>query len=195
MVKNTFQKILEVISYFFFLNMLWILFSLPVITIFASTAAMFGVIRKSAQENELNLHVLKEFTFFFKENFIQSTIIGLIWTITSFSILFYFLFFSRLEIESLMILVIVLAIIFIFHTVYLIPVSVHYDLKVLKVFKFSFIYSIRFIGSTLIALCIIGASLIIFLKFPITLLFIFSTSAYHVYYTCAKSFRKIASVS
>jgi uncharacterized membrane protein YesL len=195
MVKNTFHKILEVVAYFFFLNMLWILFSLPVITLFSSTAAMFGIIRKSSQENEINLNTLKDFTLLFKENFKHSMIIGLIWSITGFSILFYLFFFRSIEIEILKGLIIVLTVIFIFHTVYLIPVTVHYNLTVWKVFMFSIIYSFKFFISTFIALCIIGASSIIFYTFPMTLLFIFSTCAYHVYHTCAKSFRKIANVS
>ncbi|CAG9609124.1 DUF624 domain-containing protein [Pseudoneobacillus rhizosphaerae] len=195
MVKNTFYKILEVVAYFFFLNMLWILFSLPVITLFASTSAMFGVIRKSLQEEEINLNALKDFTLLFKENFKQSMIIGFIWSITGFSILFYLFFLRAIEIEILWVLVVVLAVIFIFHTVYLIPVTVHYNLTVLKVFMFSIIYSFKFFISTFIALCFIGASFIIFYTYPMTLLFIFSTCAYNVYRTCAKSFSKITNIT
>ncbi|MDX5476362.1 MAG: DUF624 domain-containing protein [Bacillaceae bacterium] len=194
MVKNKFHRILEVIAYFFFLNMLWILFSLPIITVFASTAAMFGVIRKS-QEDGINLSVLSDFPRLFKENFKQSTIIGFIWSIVGFSLYFYLFFFSGMEFEIIKGLLLLMAILFILHTVYLLPVIVHYKLTVWKVFSFSIIYSIRFFGSTFIALCIIGAGFIVFYKFPMTLLFIISICAYHVYHTCAKSFNKVANVS
>lgn len=64
------------ITYSAYLNILWLLCCLPIVTIGASTTALFYVTLKIAKNEEGNL--TRSFFHSFKENFKQSTIIWLI---------------------------------------------------------------------------------------------------------------------
>ena len=59
-----------------FLNLLWFAFSLPIVTIGASTTALYTVMLKIAENSEGN--VAKQFFAAFKLNFKQATVIWLI---------------------------------------------------------------------------------------------------------------------
>ncbi len=59
-----------------YLNVLWIIFSVPIITIGASTTAMFSVMMKMARDKEG--YIFQGFWKAFKDNFKQSTFIWLI---------------------------------------------------------------------------------------------------------------------
>ena len=56
-----------------YLNVLWLIFSIPLITIGASTTAMFSVMMKMGRDREG--YIFKDFWKSFKENFKQATII------------------------------------------------------------------------------------------------------------------------
>lgn len=58
------------------LTMLWIVFSLPIVTIGASTTALFYVAQKIVKDEEGT--IIKQFLEAFKSNFKQATIIWLI---------------------------------------------------------------------------------------------------------------------
>ena len=58
-----------------FLNLLWVLFSLPIVTIGASTTALYSVLIKMRNNKEGKL--LRDFWDAFKGNFRQATIIWL----------------------------------------------------------------------------------------------------------------------
>ena len=66
------EKVVNVV----YLNILWILFSIPIVTIGASTTAMFSVMMKMARDREG--YIFKSFWKAFKENFKQSTVIWII---------------------------------------------------------------------------------------------------------------------
>lgn len=69
-------KFLEKAVNVIFLNILWLIFSIPVITIGAATTAMYSVMMKMARDREG--YIFKSFWKAFKENFRQSTAIWLI---------------------------------------------------------------------------------------------------------------------
>src|SRR5215213_2057949 len=65
---------LETATDFFLLNLLWLVACLPVVTIFPSTAAMFGVVRDWVRGKEGSL--TRTFITRFQENLGQSLLIG-----------------------------------------------------------------------------------------------------------------------
>ncbi|MFP4661547.1 MAG: YesL family protein [Halanaerobiales bacterium] len=70
-------KVATVISNMLILNILWVLFSIPFITIGASTTALFYVTGKFIRDENVT-SILKTFWHSFKENFKQATIVWLI---------------------------------------------------------------------------------------------------------------------
>ncbi|HFI0127586.1 TPA: DUF624 domain-containing protein [Streptococcus suis] len=90
-IESRYFRIFSRISDIFILNLLFILTSLPLLTIGASMAALNGswqrILRK--EENE----IIKSYFHYFKTNFRQSTIIWLGLLIISFLLLFEFIFF------------------------------------------------------------------------------------------------------
>lgn len=70
---------------FLLLSVIWAIACIPVITIFPSTAAMFGVVRGWQLENKED-GVFRPFFKLFKENFRQGVGLSIIWTIIGLSL-------------------------------------------------------------------------------------------------------------
>lgn len=75
-------RFLNLIADIFILNILWVLCSLPIITIGASTTALYYAIMKRQRKDEG--YITRNFFSSFKENFKQSTIIWLLLVIIGF---------------------------------------------------------------------------------------------------------------
>ncbi len=78
-------KACSYLSVFFFANILWIVFSLPIFTIGASTTALFNVMSKLTNDEDIS--VFKDFWKSYKLNFKQGSLIGII-LIILFSVLY-----------------------------------------------------------------------------------------------------------
>ena len=76
-IDSRYYTFLVFVSNIFLLNVLWLLFCLPILTIFPATAAMFGVVRQWIIHKDSS--VFPTFIRCFKENFKQSFIIQFIW--------------------------------------------------------------------------------------------------------------------
>ena len=74
--KSPFSQVLLKLAYSCYLNFLWVVCSLPVFTVGASTFALYSVTLKIVQEREGNL--TRQFFKAFRENFRQATVLWLI---------------------------------------------------------------------------------------------------------------------
>lgn len=171
---------------FIILNFLWVLMCLPVVTIFPATAALFGVVRK--WNMKLEPPVVKTYFQLFKENFIQSMLIGLIWTIVGVSIYIDF----RLTAQNLLLklLLVIIISIFIITSLYLFPVLVHYKNTSFRIIKNSFFLAILRPLYLLLAILLMISTFIIVSHFPIVMLFSGSLTAYLLNMICHKAFQK-----
>src|SRR4051812_36547498 len=70
-------RVAETATNFLLLNLLWLVVSLPVLTIFPATTALFGVLR--AWEEREGAGVAAPFFATFREKLWQSLIIGFVW--------------------------------------------------------------------------------------------------------------------
>jgi uncharacterized membrane protein YesL len=75
-------KICNYLYVFFFANILWIIFSLPIFTIGASTTALFNVMGKLTHDEDVS--VFRDFWNSYKLNFKQGIVIGSILTLLFF---------------------------------------------------------------------------------------------------------------
>lgn len=189
-LNSRLYRFLDRFTNLFFLNVIWILLSLPLITLFPASAAMFGVFREWTLEKEGNL--FKSYFKHFKANFKHSFLYGLIWFFCI-SILYIDLqIISELKsynfilLSGLFLLIILVA----FHTVYFVPVSIHFDLSFWGKIKHTFLFSIMFFPTTILCL-LIGFGTILFVFFmPAFMILIFSPAAYLIFRLCFRTFRK-----
>ncbi|MBS4197651.1 YesL family protein [Lederbergia citri] len=184
-------SILEVLSFFFLLNILWFLMCLPLITIFPATAAMFAVIRHWITKKDTTVFI--PFFRFFKENFKQSFIIGLIFFVFASILYMDFMlvntFNPKLHIFLIAALFLI-GLIVIFTLVYIFPMMVHYRLTLWQVIKNSFFFSIRYIVSTIVCIFILLAMASLLILIPAFSLVIFSFTAYLIFIICYSKFRR-----
>ncbi len=136
-----------------YLNLLWLICCLPIVTIGASTTALFYVTLKLAKNEEGNL--TKAFFHSFKENFKQSTIIWLILLIVGIVLAFDGYVFYRMRFENVfwtiaaaVFLIAVAAYLIIL--MYIFPLLARFDNTTLAMFKNSIMLGMRFLLCTAI---------------------------------------------
>ena len=168
-----FSKFMNRVADLFILNILWIFCSIPIITIGATTTALYSVNLKFIDNEEENL--IKTFFKSFKENFKKSTIIWLIilslsiilgvnlvfWLKCGLSLSYFalpFIFFS------LFIFLLVIPYIFIILT--------KTKCSILNIFKYCFIISLKNLPYSVLIVLFGTSVLFATFYFPIVFLFI-----------------------
>jgi uncharacterized membrane protein YesL len=183
---------LESAADFFLLNLLWLVACLPVVTIFPSTAAMFGVVRDWVRGKESSL--TRTFVTRFRENFGQSLLVGAIWMVFGVALFFDFLvanqlsYWAEIVLKSLLVLVSTL---YAFGSIYLFPVMVHYETDWKTVIKNSLLISIGSLPTTVMCLVFLVVMVGLTVVVPFLVVITGSIAAYVVYGLCDRVFRKI----
>ncbi|MBM7703554.1 DUF624 domain-containing protein [Metabacillus iocasae] len=192
-LNSKLYKILESFSNLLFLNLLWLFFSLPIITLFPSTMAMFYVIKNKIHDK--NDFSLKQFFISFKKYCKQYFLIGLIWNtallIGSFNI---YLSMTKILPYSSFFLFISLLFYFFFISisVYLFPILVTYNYRITNSLKNALFMMISFFPSTIFIVFILFLTIIILYYSPITFIIIFSLSSYIIYQIFHKKIHSVA---
>jgi uncharacterized membrane protein YesL len=183
---------LETATDFFLLNLMWLVACLPVVTIFPSTAAMFGVVRDWVRGKEGSL--ARTFITRFRENLGQSLLVGAIWTVFGVALIFDFLvagqlsYWAEIVLKSLLVLV---STVYAFGSVYLLPVIVHYETDWKTVIKNSLLISIGSLPTTVVCLVFLAVMVGLTVVVPYLVIITGSITAYVVYKLCDRVFRKI----
>jgi uncharacterized membrane protein YesL len=183
---------LEVATDFFLLNLMWLVACLPVVTIFPSTAAMFGVVRDWVRQKEGSL--TRTFVARFRENFGQSLLIGVVWTVFGVALVLDFLVANQLSYWPGVVMKAVLVLassVYAFGSVFLFPVMVHYDTDWKTVIKNSLLLSIGRLPITIVCLVLVVVTAGLSVIFPFLLIITGSITAYFVYRLCDREFGKI----
>ncbi|GIN69890.1 hypothetical protein J14TS2_03650 [Bacillus sp. J14TS2] len=190
--NNKIYLFLDRVSNLFILNSLWVITCIPIITFFPATAAMFSVIRQWKRKDETT--VIRPFFIHFKRNFKDSFIVGLLWL--PFGVLLYFNYLLIVQTQKGMALftlipIFLISLIYLFMSVYLFPIMVHYQVRIRDILKNSFIVSLVYFPTTFVLIGM-GAILLTVLFFiPPFALIIFSCGAYMNFLLCDRLFQKI----
>lgn len=185
-------RVMETVTEFFLLNLLWLLACLPVVTIYPSTAAMFAVVREWVRGREPG--IFGSFYAFFRENFKQSLGIGVVWTVLGALLVVNFGFVGqmppvfRLPLYASFSL---FGLLYAFASVYLFPVMVGFEARWSQVLKNSLRWSVSQPVTTVLCLLVLTTSVAVFLILPVTLLILGSVSSYVIYRLCDRSFQKV----
>src|SRR5215211_1225982 len=187
---------LEVATDFFLLNLMWLVACLPVVTIFPSTAAMFGVVRDWARGKEEGL--VGTFVTRFRENFWQSLLVGTLWAVTGAALFLDFLVANQLSSGAEIVLksaLVLASSLYALGSVFLFPVMVHYEADWKTVIKNSLLLSIGRLPTTVVCLIFFVVMVGLTATVPILVIITGSVTAYVVYRLCDREFRKIDSTS
>ncbi|MBP3576844.1 MAG: YesL family protein [Lachnospiraceae bacterium] len=162
-----FSRLLDMIK----LNFLWLLFSLPVITIGASTAAAFSVTLKMVDEREG--YIAKQFWSAFKANLKQGIPTGLLNLFFVYALYLDFQLFHAVEGNPIyfLILGIVGSIMCFGYFIYAYALMARYDNTLLKTLKNSMDISVKYFGRTIMIAVVVAVEIIIFI-FNTTTLFL-----------------------
>ena len=149
------------------LNFLWLICSLPIVTIGASTIAAFTITLKMVEEKEG--YVARAFFKAFKANFKQGIVIGPITVI--FAAALYLDFTLGKQYIGFVILGILSAFLFGIAIIDTYPLLARYENKLLKTIRNSMRIAMRYFGRTIFLVVILVIEYIIFFRFTnITLL-------------------------
>lgn len=162
-----FSRLLDMIK----LNFLWILFSLPVVTIGASTAAAFAVTLKMVDEREG--YIAKQFWNAFKANLKQGIPAGLLNLFFAYALYLDFQLFHAVEGNPIyfLILGIVGSVMCFGYFIYAYALMARYDNTLLKTLKNSMDISVKYFGRTIMIAVVVAVEIIIFI-FNTTTLFL-----------------------
>lgn len=153
------------------LNFLWLLCSLPIFTVGASTVAAMSVALKLADDEEG--YIGKAFFAAFKENFKQGTLMGLITIIAVYAVYMDFQLFEAVEGNPLFLLIIGIVSVFlvIIATIYTFPLLARYENSILHTIQNSIDISRKYFGKTLILVGIVAVEVLLF-QFNSTMVFL-----------------------
>lgn len=168
-----FSRFMNKISDLFILNFLWIIFSIPIITIGASTTALYSVNLKLIN-NEEEDSIIKCFLKAFKENFKKSTIIWIFILIISIVLGVNLVFWlkSGLSISYFTLPFILFSLlIFLLVTPYIFPILTKTKCSIANVFKYCFFVALKNLPYSFL-ITIFGLSVLFAtITFPIAFLF------------------------
>jgi uncharacterized membrane protein YesL len=193
-IFSTDSKLYKGISWFgniVVLNFCWLLFSLPIVTIGASTVAAFSIALKMIDGNEG--YMFKGFLKAFKDNWKRGTLLWIVTLVAGYAIYLDIQLLRNTEDPSyLLIIVSVVSILFVFFALlYAYPLCARYDNKWYLHIKNSLILSIRYFKKTLFLIVILALEVGLCLWNEKTLILIVIIGPMIMMYTVAGSARKI----
>lgn len=170
-VDSPFYKFISRLWDILQVNFFWLVCSLPIVTLGASTAAAFRVCLKMVDDEEG--YISREFFKGFKENWKQGTVLEFLTFLCIYVVYLDVQIFEAVEGNPIMFLIIAMVSGFIFFLclIYSFPLIARYRNGLLATLKNSFTLSRRFFGRTLM-LCVVLAVEMLVWFFNATTLFI-----------------------
>lgn len=145
------------------LSLLWLVCCIPIVTIGASTTALFYVCGKKARKEDV--YVFRGFFKSFKENFLQGTLLTIIFSLLWYSGYLYFrILTSGAASNWVKIAGLFFIIQLIFITLYVFPILSRFDMPIKNIILSSFIFANRHFISTIICAVLFGVCVFVTLS-------------------------------
>lgn len=199
--KSKLYKAFETFGNLFALNIIFVVFSLPVITFGASITAMYSVAIKMVKNEEGA--IWKSFVSAFKSNFKKATLIWLVLIVAAvvlFGEFLYIISFEGMMVSFYIVVLIVELVLIAFTLPFLFPLCARYENTVFNTIKNAFLLSVSNFGSWLKISLAWFAPIALTVIYPVIFLYtwylwlfvIFALIAYGTSFTLRKVFNKIA---
>ena len=185
---------MDTLADFFLLNLLWLLACVPLVTLFPATAALFAVVRDWVRGKETG--VFKPFFRYLRENFTQSLVVGLAWTMVGLVLLADYLFVRQITSWArapLLALLFLWVLAYLGTAVYLFPVMVQFRTGWWQVIKNSFFiaFSRPGLAPTFLCFLIVALAGLVLYYVPLSFLITGSVTAYLIYNLCHRVFGQL----
>lgn len=171
-INSPFFQFMNTLAEYILLNFLWLICCIPIVTIGASTTALYYVTMQTAREE--HGYIAKGFFRSFKENFKQSTIIWLIMffigAILTFNVSFWFTMKSTIG-NILGTLVSVALLLYIFTLFYVFPLLSRFNNTVKQTMKNALFISLQNLKQTLIITVVNVIIVLVIYLLPISAIF------------------------
>ncbi|MBQ7954952.1 MAG: DUF624 domain-containing protein [Lachnospiraceae bacterium] len=153
------------------LNFLWMLFSLPIVTIGAATVAAYSVTLKMVDDTEG--YVGRQFIKAFKENWKQGIPLGLLALVATYAVYLDFQLFNAVEGNPILFLIMGMIAVFVFTMafIYAFPLSARYENTLIGTIKNSVNIATRYFMRTIALVIVLAVEIVIFWFNSTTLLF------------------------
>ncbi|MFJ5623133.1 YesL family protein [Peribacillus loiseleuriae] len=178
---------------FMYLNILFILCCIPIITIFPALTALFGVVRQWRQRKEVA--VFSQFKTMFIENWKQSYIADTVFALISLLLTFNFFFLSQMTSPYRIVIFVVtlgMSFLFILSFLSIYPLMVNMIITFKRLCISSLQVGLYKIHLTIFCMIVLGAWTILSLRFSFLIFFFFfSVSAYLIYWIADLKFAKL----
>ena len=143
------------------LNFCWLLCSLPVVTVGASTVAACSVALKMAEDTEG--YIVRSFFKAFKENLKGGIPLGLLAMAAVYAVYLDFQFWGATESVLFLVMGIVAIFVFIMGLLYAFPLMARYENSFIKTLKNSYDISTRFFLQTLLTVFVVAMEIVTFM--------------------------------
>ncbi|MDE7222444.1 MAG: DUF624 domain-containing protein [Acetatifactor sp.] len=143
------------------LNFCWLLCSLPIVTMGASTVAACSVALKMAEDTEG--YIVRSFFKAFKENLKGGIPLGLLTLVAVYAVYLDFQFWGATESVLFLVMGIVAIFVFVMGLMYAFPLMARYENSFIKTLKNSYDISTRFFLQTLLTVFVIAVEVVIFI--------------------------------
>lgn len=152
------------------LNFMWLLCSIPIVTMGAATTAAYTITLKMVDDEEG--YIAKPFLREFRANLKKGSIIGIIQLVAMYAIYLDFQFFKAVEESSTMFLVIGVIAVFLayMHLVYAYALLARYENSIINTLKNSYSIGIKFFVKTIFLFVLLVVECVVFLWNGTTLL-------------------------
>lgn len=183
-------KIGTLIGDLLILSLLFIVCSIPIITIGASVTALYYVTTRMISGREG--YVSRDFMRSFKQNFIKSTVVFVLIAICAFILLCNFTLFNYVYRANQFMLVfqVVLSAELAGISVYIFPLIARFDMKIGQYFKNAFFFANRHISTTVTCLVFLAGAAMLFMRLPILIIIITGAYSYFSSKLLMRVFRK-----
>lgn len=147
-VDSPIYKFMSRLMDMFKLNCMWLLCSIPVVTMGAATTAAYTITLKMVKDEEG--YIAGPFWKEFKANLKKGSILGVIGMVASYAIYLDFQFFSAAKEHNIIFLIIgVIGVFFVFmHLIYAFPLLARYENGVINTLRNSYSIAAKFMGRT-----------------------------------------------
>lgn len=140
------------------LHFLWLLTSLPVLTIGASTTALYYTTMKCIRNGQGG--VVKMFFKSFKDNFKQATGIGILALLAGFVCAFDMWFAINRNIRIMMVIFTIMSLLYLFTVLYVFPLQAQFENTIKATIRNAFLMSIKNLPWTLLMVAITAVILV-----------------------------------
>ena len=163
------------------LNFLWLLFSLPIVTIGASTVAVFSVTNKMSEDAEG--YVGRQFIQAFKDNWKQGVPLGIFFLVCAYVLYLDFEIYRVTESMLVLVIGIISAVYFVSAFIYAFPLIARYDNTVIQTLKNSIRITMRYFPRTIALVVVLAIEIILFMFNTTTLFFMILIGPVCIIYT------------